>query len=299
MALHRFPHHHAGKYRPAALLNNFVGEFLVLQGTAITPTTQWTIWASVGVILSACYMLWMYQRVFYGEAGHEVRSHVPDLNYREWAVVVPLIVMMVWMGVYSQSFLPTVGKVTARVLVQERDQRHPKRVQIPETRRKKSCGQGAARGRGRPPRFAAIAGGRPMPAEFHAEPGTATSASGSSRRSSTDHHGARFLMVMDHNPAAALFLRFRPPEPAWRAAIRRAGRLDISVHRARNGIRRHAGGGWFRHFFPGLLVIVVGILTVLSSYRFPGAAKMRRPASTMHCCSSPLPDNACWRPRTT
>jgi NADH-quinone oxidoreductase subunit M len=63
-------------------------------------------------------MLWLYQRVFYGEVNPEVRARVPDLKLREWAVVVPLIAMMVWMGVYSQSFLPPVGKVTARVLEQ-------------------------------------------------------------------------------------------------------------------------------------------------------------------------------------
>jgi NADH-quinone oxidoreductase subunit M len=99
------------------MLNNFVGEFLVLQGTAIANFT-WTVWASLGVILSACYMLWMYQRVFYGVAGPEVRAHIPDLNVREWAAILPLIVMMVWMGVYSQTFLPPVGKITARVLEQ-------------------------------------------------------------------------------------------------------------------------------------------------------------------------------------
>ena len=53
-------------------LNNFVGEFLVLQGAAIAHFT-WAVWASLGVILSACYMLWLYQRVFYGVAGAEVR----------------------------------------------------------------------------------------------------------------------------------------------------------------------------------------------------------------------------------
>ncbi|HLH16017.1 MAG TPA: NADH-quinone oxidoreductase subunit M [Bryobacteraceae bacterium] len=96
-------------------LNNFVGEFLVLQGTALANYT-WTIFASIGVILSACYMLWLYQRVFYGEVNPEVRSHVFDFNLREWAAVVPFIIMMVWMGVYSQSFLPPVSKVTAKVL---------------------------------------------------------------------------------------------------------------------------------------------------------------------------------------
>jgi len=99
------------------LLNNFVGEFLVLQGTALA-NFKWAIWAALGVILSACYMLWMYQRVFYGELKEAVRSHLPDLNLREWAVVVPLIAMMVWMGVYSKSFLDPVGKTTARVLEQ-------------------------------------------------------------------------------------------------------------------------------------------------------------------------------------
>ena len=99
------------------LLNNFVGEFLVLQGAALA-NFKWAIWAALGVILSACYMLWMYQRVFYGELKDAVRSHMPDLNLREWAVVVPLIAMMVWMGVYSKSFLDPVGKTTAHVLEQ-------------------------------------------------------------------------------------------------------------------------------------------------------------------------------------
>jgi len=99
------------------MLNNFVGEFLVLQGTA-TVNFTWTVFASLGVILSACYMLWMYQRVFYGEAGAQVRRHIFDLLPREWAVVVPLIVMMVWMGVYPQSFLPPVSQVNAAILDQ-------------------------------------------------------------------------------------------------------------------------------------------------------------------------------------
>ena len=98
-------------------LNNFVGEFLVLQGSA-QANFRWTIFASIGVILSACYMLWLYQRVFYGETPDEVRHHVFDLKPREWAAIIPLIAMMVWMGMYSQSFLPAVRKTTARILEQ-------------------------------------------------------------------------------------------------------------------------------------------------------------------------------------
>jgi NADH-quinone oxidoreductase subunit M len=110
-------------------LNNFVGEFLILQGTAIANWT-WAIYAALGVILAACYMLWLYQRVFYGEANQDVIAHVSDMNLREWVAVVPLIIMMVWMGVYSQTFLPPVSKTTARVLDQAQVN-VPFRVQIP------------------------------------------------------------------------------------------------------------------------------------------------------------------------
>jgi NADH-quinone oxidoreductase subunit M len=98
-------------------LNNFVGEFLVLQGSA-QANFRWTIFASIGAILSACYMLWLYQRVFYGETPDEVRHHVYDLKPREWAAIAPLIAMMVWMGMYSQSFLPAVRQATAHILDQ-------------------------------------------------------------------------------------------------------------------------------------------------------------------------------------
>jgi len=112
------------------LLNNFVGEYLVLQGAA-QANFRWAVFAAIGVILSACYMLWLYQRVFYGEAKAEVRSHVFDLSAREYAAVIPLIVMMVWMGVYSQSFLPPVSRTTARVLDQTQVN-VPFRVAIPQ-----------------------------------------------------------------------------------------------------------------------------------------------------------------------
>jgi NADH-quinone oxidoreductase subunit M len=96
-------------------LNNFVGEFLVLQGAA-QANFAWAVFASLGVILSACYMLWLYQRVFFGELSEEVKHHMPELSVREWACAVPLIVMMVWMGMYSQSFLPVVSEANSAIL---------------------------------------------------------------------------------------------------------------------------------------------------------------------------------------
>ena len=112
-------------------LNNFVGEFLVLQGTA-QAHLSWTVFAALGVILSACYMLWMYQRVFFGETSEEVKHHVPDLNMREWACIVPLAVMMIWMGMYSQTFLPAVSETNAKILQQTRANA-PLRVAAPST----------------------------------------------------------------------------------------------------------------------------------------------------------------------
>ena len=99
------------------LLNNFVGEFLVLQGSAQV-NIWWTAFAGLGVIFSACYMLWLYQRVFYGEASEEVSHHMHDLTTREWVAIVPLIVLMVWMGTYTQTFLPSISASNKIVLEQ-------------------------------------------------------------------------------------------------------------------------------------------------------------------------------------
>ena len=97
------------------MLNNFVGEFLVLQGAALV--NPWlTAWAAIGVILSACYMLWMYQRTFYGEASEDLTHHMPDLSTREWAAILPMVALMIWMGTYTQTFLPPVSAANARIL---------------------------------------------------------------------------------------------------------------------------------------------------------------------------------------
>jgi NADH-quinone oxidoreductase subunit M len=97
------------------LLNNFVGEFLVLQGAA-QANFAWSAFAAIGVILSACYMLWLYQRVFFGNASDDLKHHMPELNMREWVCIAPLIVMMLWMGIYTQSFLPAVSEANSHIL---------------------------------------------------------------------------------------------------------------------------------------------------------------------------------------
>jgi len=96
-------------------LSNFIGEYLVLQGTSIVDF-HWTVFAALGVILSACYMLWLYQRAFFGKATDDLSHHMPDLNMREYAIMIPLVIVMAWMGSYTQSFLPPISASNAVLL---------------------------------------------------------------------------------------------------------------------------------------------------------------------------------------
>jgi NADH-quinone oxidoreductase subunit M len=117
------------------MLNNFVGEYLVLQGTSLVHFT-WAAFAAIGAILAACYMLWLYQRAFFGKASEGVTQHIYDLTPREWAAILPLVALMFWMGIFTQSFLPSISAQNARIL----DATHrlkTERVQLitPETTR--------------------------------------------------------------------------------------------------------------------------------------------------------------------
>jgi NADH-quinone oxidoreductase subunit M len=98
-------------------LSNFIGEYLVLQGAA-QANFVWAIFAALGVIFSACYMLWLYQRAFYGKASESLKEHMHDLSPREWAAILPLLALMVWMGCYSQTFMPAIDATNASILEQ-------------------------------------------------------------------------------------------------------------------------------------------------------------------------------------
>jgi NADH-quinone oxidoreductase subunit M len=82
------------------LLNGFVGEYLILLGTYIAHW-QWSAWASTGVILSACYLLWSYQRVFLGDITVEKNKTLPDASQRERFILATMSVIILWMGVNS------------------------------------------------------------------------------------------------------------------------------------------------------------------------------------------------------
>ena len=93
------------------MLNSFVGEFLILSGTMQATTAHhvfWTVLATTGVILSAAYMLWMIQRVFYGHLGVISEEVTPyDLNGREQLAMWPLVALMLVMGVASPYWIHT------------------------------------------------------------------------------------------------------------------------------------------------------------------------------------------------
>ncbi len=84
--------------------SGFVGEFLTLIG-AYQVNTWITFLAATGVILGATYMLWLYRRVIFGELVHEDLKSILDLNAREIAMFVPMVLIVIWMGVYPESFL--------------------------------------------------------------------------------------------------------------------------------------------------------------------------------------------------
>jgi NADH-quinone oxidoreductase subunit M len=112
-------------------LNGFIGEFLIMLG-AFRWDPRFVVVAGLGVILSAVYMLWMFQRVFYGELSDEHNRRMPDLSPREWSIVAPLVVLAIVMGVVPNVFLrpmePAVNRIVERV-----EQGQAQEVRVSET----------------------------------------------------------------------------------------------------------------------------------------------------------------------
>ena len=96
-------------------LNGFVGEFLILAGSFKTHPAA-AIIATTGVILAAIYLLWLVQSVFFGPITNEENKHVPEIAWNEIAAMVPLIVMMVWIGVHPNTFLRKMTPSVQRLL---------------------------------------------------------------------------------------------------------------------------------------------------------------------------------------
>ena len=98
--------------------NGFVGEFLILLGTFQGPLRIYSIIATSGVILSAVYMLWMFQRVMFGELKNPKNMVLKDLNLREIVIMAPLVALIFFMGVYPRPFIDSMTPSIDRMIAQ-------------------------------------------------------------------------------------------------------------------------------------------------------------------------------------
>jgi NADH-quinone oxidoreductase subunit M len=97
------------------LLNGFIGEFTILTGAFLT-NWRWAAWASLGVILGAAYMLWLYQRVFFGELTHEENKELEDVNWREILTLAPLIALCLAIGLFPKPFFDMTAKSAEKIV---------------------------------------------------------------------------------------------------------------------------------------------------------------------------------------
>ncbi|MEP6636363.1 MAG: NADH-quinone oxidoreductase subunit M [Acidobacteriota bacterium] len=86
------------------LLCVFISEFLSLRG-AFEANPWWAAWGALGIILNAGYMLWLYQRMFFGTIDNPKNEGLKDMSGREWLYMTPLVIMSLWIGVYPKTFL--------------------------------------------------------------------------------------------------------------------------------------------------------------------------------------------------
>ena len=97
------------------MLNGFVGEFLILAGT-YQRHAGWATWAALGIILSAVYLLWSYQRVFFGKVTNDRNRSLPDADFRERGILLVMAAVILWMGIGSPWFTHRTERSTDNLL---------------------------------------------------------------------------------------------------------------------------------------------------------------------------------------
>jgi NADH-quinone oxidoreductase subunit M len=96
-------------------LNGFIGEFMILMGT-FPVSWLWTAVAATGIVLSAGYMLWLYQRVMFGKIVNPANESLKDLTVREFATFLPLLVLAFWIGIFPKPFLALIDKPVEKII---------------------------------------------------------------------------------------------------------------------------------------------------------------------------------------
>jgi len=98
------------------LLNGFVGEFTILRGV-FEVRWQWAAWGVLGVVLGAAYLLWLYQRVMFGNITNPLNEHLPDLNGREFFTLGTLIILAFWIGIYPAPLFNVLDKPVKQIVL--------------------------------------------------------------------------------------------------------------------------------------------------------------------------------------
>ena len=96
-------------------LNGFIGELLILIG-AFKASVGFGLTATLGLLLGAMYLLWMYKRVMYGEITNEENRKLKDMTGREYAYMLPILLFIVWIGVYPKPFLDKMDSSVTHLL---------------------------------------------------------------------------------------------------------------------------------------------------------------------------------------
>jgi len=102
-------------------LNGFIGEFLILLGSfksSVLNSHWYVIISASGVVFAAVYMLWMFQRVIFGTIRHEENRHLADLSSRELGLLIPVLLFIVWIGVFPTTFLSKSEPSVQRIVTQ-------------------------------------------------------------------------------------------------------------------------------------------------------------------------------------
>ncbi len=97
------------------LLNGFIGEFTILRG-AFEVNKLWATWGVIGIVLGAAYLLWLYQRVMFGSVTNPANEHLPDLNLREFATLVPLVLLAFWIGIYPKPLFRVLDQPVRQIV---------------------------------------------------------------------------------------------------------------------------------------------------------------------------------------